>query len=1249
MTMDNWTRIKAIFQEALEFPPDERAAYLDKACDGEDNVRAEVETLLSAHDGGGELLQSPTATIAGAADGPGTQIGRYKLLQLIGEGGFGSVYMADQEEPVRRKVALKIIKLGMDTKQVIARFEAERQALALMDHPSIAQVFDAGATDSGRPYFVMELVRGIPITEYCDQNNLTTIERLELFQSVCGAVQHAHQKGIIHRDIKPSNVMVTLHDGEPVPKVIDFGIAKATNQRLTEKTLFTEYHQFVGTPQYMSPEQADMSGLDVDTRTDIYALGVLLYELLTGTTPFDAHRLRSMAYSEIHRVIREEDPDKPSTRLSTLGQAGMDTAKRRATDVAALRKALSGDLDWIVMMAIEKDRTRRYETANSLRLDVGRFLNTEPVFASPPSASYRVKKFLSRNRVSVAVVGAVALALLIGSGLATFGLLQARRERTLARQEAEAVRAINDFYNDMLGAVDPTQSRHLSVFALERGSLTPTRGSFDRQMSVVDMLKRAGERVEEAFEGKPLLEAEVRETLTMTLIGLGEVPAGVAHGNRVGEIRAELLPEDHPDRLRTEFGAAFASGSADRVREVRDAIERVYGPDHPKTLSATTFLAQIMTVDRSINPQMQKGPSRYSQAEELFRETLEKQREILGNEHRDVLHTMLEWASWYQWGGRGEESEPLAREAYETAQRILSPDDALTLKAANILGWALNFQGRYEEGEEYLREVLERQERVFGSPEDWTLAGLGRSLHRPEQLDEKEELWRRVHENKKATHNGWVISRDLAFFLVKRGKFDDGLQIIRESYEKTLGILGERNSWTTGAEQNLLQLLIAAGRHDDARERVVAQLDKLRRRAEGSDAAARDLDEYARQLLAAWPPELRQPRPAIRVAEKAVELAASDEAAAMWDTLASAHSMNGDEAAAIEAQRKAIELVRSEGAADASDEVADLVRYLARNGDAVEATEEIERQVRLLRDEVAEQGAVLAERLWDFGVSVGRKGIWNAAETVFLEAVTEYEGAFPSKPEDHVQALLDLGKAHLGVGNLGGAENRFGQAEELTVQTHGEGSAEHARLLRRCALRFSEHDRGEQTVAYARRAAKIYRGMEESKFRGLRDTEWLLAQGLVQTGESAEAARIARDMVDFWLEQRGEWNSRTGWARLVLAQARLRSGSVDSAESEARKALSILRRTARESGSPVSFAEAEAVLADCLIRRGGHDEAEDLLTRAFQRVDEFGENNPRARKGVLDRLVTLYETWGKPEQAARWRGLRSSEGLSTKL
>ncbi len=449
---------EAIVDAALDLAPEERAAYLDQACGGDARLRQNVEAMLHAYQHApilGRLLphtpKPPVPEANAVTEKPGLRrqseekegdrIGHYKLLQQIGEGGCGVVYMAEQKEPVRRRVALKVIKLGMDTKQVIARFEAERQALALMDHPNIAKVLDAGATDAGRPYFVMELVRGIKITDYCDQNNLATHQRLELFMQVCRAIQHAHQKGIIHRDIKPSNILVTLHDGVAVPKVIDFGIAKATEQRLTDKTLFTALEQFIGTPAYMSPEQAELSGLDIDTRSDIYSLGVLLYELLTGQMPFDPKALQIAGLEEMRRMIRENDPVKPSTKLNSLAAADQTTvARQRQVEAPRLIYLVRGDLDWIAMKCLEKDRTRRYETANGLVADIKRHLDNEPVVARPPSNLYRFQKLVRRNKGIFAALGAVAVTLLAGSAASTYLYLEEAKLRQAVSRGAEQAR-----------------------------------------------------------------------------------------------------------------------------------------------------------------------------------------------------------------------------------------------------------------------------------------------------------------------------------------------------------------------------------------------------------------------------------------------------------------------------------------------------------------------------------------------------------------------------------------------------------------------------------------------------------------------------------------------------------------------------------------------------------------------------------------------------------------------------------------
>ena len=438
-TPERHARVKDIFLKVCEMPPGERQEALAAACAGDEDLRREVETLLA--------LDEKTTHSARRGPAPSSVIGPFRLLQKVGEGGMGEVWEAEQHEPVRRRVALKLVKWGMDTKEVLARFESERQALVLMSHPNIARAFEAGASDEGRPYFAMEYVKGLPITAYCDAQRLDTRRRLELFRQVCEGVQHAHQKGVIHRDIKPSNILVAVEDGHPVPKIIDFGVAKATSQRLTERTLFTELGQWIGTPEYMSPEQAELTSLDVDTRTDVYSLGVVLYELLAGAQPFDSEELRSAGFDEMRRRIREDEPPRPSTRVSSLGPGSELAAERRRTDRPGLVQTLRGDLDWIVMKALEKDRTRRYASPSELSADVGRYLRNEPVEASPPGTTYRLRTFVRRHRAGVVAAGLVFVALVAGVIGTTVGLVR-------ARQEAESARQVARLLGSILGEVD---------------------------------------------------------------------------------------------------------------------------------------------------------------------------------------------------------------------------------------------------------------------------------------------------------------------------------------------------------------------------------------------------------------------------------------------------------------------------------------------------------------------------------------------------------------------------------------------------------------------------------------------------------------------------------------------------------------------------------------------------------------------------------------------------------------------------
>jgi len=485
MDTGQFKRVKTLVQQALMLPEGERAAFVERECGDDPELRAEVERLLARppedeHDLGGvrrEIAEvvgfgikrrsAPPADSQAALGGADGRIGPYRLLEKIGEGGMGEVWSAEQTEPLRRRVALKVIKRGMDSEKVLARFEAERQALAMMEHSAIVRVFEAGQTPNGRPYFAMEFIDGVPITEYCDRHRLTTRERLDLFVKVCEGVQHAHQKAVIHRDIKPSNILVTQRDGRAEPKIIDFGVAKATAQKLTERTMFTEMGALIGTPEYMSPEQAELSGQNIDTRTDVYSLGVLLYELLTGALLFNARELRAAGFDEIRRQIREVDPPRPSMRLSTLGEAASVTAESRRTEPGMLTRQIQGELDWITMKALEKDRVRRYGSPSDLAMDIGRYLVDQPVTAGPPGALYRARKFVRRHRVAVTAATAAMVGLVVFTGIITVQAKQIALERDRANRQAEVSKRTEQFLVGLFEVSAPSESRGNSVTAIE--------------------------------------------------------------------------------------------------------------------------------------------------------------------------------------------------------------------------------------------------------------------------------------------------------------------------------------------------------------------------------------------------------------------------------------------------------------------------------------------------------------------------------------------------------------------------------------------------------------------------------------------------------------------------------------------------------------------------------------------------------------------------------------------------------------
>ncbi len=762
---------ETLFHEARRKPAGERTAFLDEACGGNLALRRRIEILLQADDNPDSLFEPkpPAASaISSLSEVPGQVIGPYKLLQQLGEGGMGTVFMAEQTEPVERRVALKIIKPGMDSNKVIARFEAERQALALMDHPNIARVLDAGTTDAGRPYFVMELVKGVPITEYCDEKHLTVRQRLELLLPVCQVVQHAHQKGIIHRDIKPSNVMVALYDGRPVPKVIDFGVAKATGSRLTNKTVFTEFGQVVGTVEYMSPEQAELNQLDVDTRSDIYSLGVLLYELLTGTTPLERKRLQAAAFDEMLRIIREEEPPKPSTRLSTTNELA-SIAANRGLEPKRLSGLVRGELDWIVMKALEKDRSRRYETAIGLAMDIERYLGDEPVLACPPSTTYRFGKFALRNKTPLIASGLVALALVAGTVVSTWQALRANHEAEIARTQAARSEQVAQFLKNMLAGVGPWVAQGRDTTLLR------------------DILDKTADRVGRDLNDQPEVEADLLETIGNVYTEIGPVDKAEAMQREALAIRRKLLGDEHLDVASSLHSLGFALWR------------------------------------RQLKP---------AEAESVTRESLAIRRQLLGNESWQLAGTLVQLSGALMEQGKLSDAETVARESVQLSRKLQREDVSALVWPLNFLGQVLMSESKFAEAETALREALaiERKRPVGDDLQvAETLRFIGYTLHHAGKLPEAEAVLRealavhrKVSDPQRSPALAWTLDA-LADVLRAQNKFAEAEEPLRKALPIYRKVFGNQHPKTIGALNSLLDVLRQQGKQ--------AEMEELRRDA----------------------------------------------------------------------------------------------------------------------------------------------------------------------------------------------------------------------------------------------------------------------------------------------------------------------------------------------------------------------------------------------------------------------------------
>jgi eukaryotic-like serine/threonine-protein kinase len=800
-TPQQWPKIKEIVGAALERKPNDRPAFLDQACAQNPELRSEVESLLAAHADAGGLSEGPWSgsQLAEVAQESKT-IGPYRLFQVLGVGGMGQVWLAEQTEPVRRRVALKLIRAGMYDSALVQRFQSERQSLAIMEHPAIAKVFDAGTTPEGQPYFAMEYVEGLPITEYCDRKKLGIRERLRLFRQVCDGVQHAHQKAIIHRDLKPSNILVTEVDGKPTPRIIDFGLAKAATP-VPGQTLFTHAGAFMGTPGYISPEQADPNMQDIDTRTDVYSLGVVLYELLTGYLPFDTKQWKNQRLDEVLRQLRETDPERPSTKVNENRNASTASAEARGTEAGQLVSSLRGDLDWIKLKALEKDRDRRYGTPSALALDVDNYLGNRPVLARPASAGYRLQKYVRRNRAAVAVVSSILLLLVAFAVLQTIQLRRITRERDRADREAVAARSVADFLTGLFKVSNPSEARGNSITARE-------------------VLDKGSQQIEASLAGQPEVQARLMGTMGEVYSSLGLYHQAQPYLEKALATQRRLLGSDNPDTLHTidqlsrdlERQGQFPEAEK-LARESLDDRRRTLGPDARDTLASMYQLAAVILVE-----------GHYAEAEKMNREVVDLARRVLGPEHPDTLRYMSNVALAVADQYREAEAEQIYRQLFDMQRRVLGPEHPDTLITMTTLARTISEQGKFAEADQLLRATIDIKRRVFGPEHSetlWSMHDLGINLRGSGHLVEAEKIDRETLEIRRRVlgqdHPETLMSAtELAETLDDQHRYPEAAKLYRETIDIERRKLGPDHPGTALTKYNLACNLALSGHRDEA-------------------------------------------------------------------------------------------------------------------------------------------------------------------------------------------------------------------------------------------------------------------------------------------------------------------------------------------------------------------------------------------------------------------------------------------------